>query len=82
MNNNIIFYFGSVIIILFFIYLAYIKFKDFPEIDLSEHKWIILLYIFLLILAIIAWRIVYLLIKANFFEVVKYNQIIQRVTNG
>ncbi len=80
--NDIIFYFGSLILISIFIYLAYIKFKDFPEIDLKEHKWIILLYIFLLVFAIIVWRIIYLVIKVNLFEITKYNQIIQRVTNG
>ena len=80
--NDIIFYFGSLILISLFIYLVYIKFKDFPEIDLTEHKWIILLYIFLLVFSIIVWRIIYLVIKANLFEITKYNQIIQRVTNG
>ena len=80
--NDIIFYFGSIIIISFFIYLVYIKFKDFPEIDLNENKWLILLYIFLLIFAIIVWRIVYLLIKTNFSQIIQYNQLIQRISNG
>ena len=80
--NDIIFYFGSVVIILFFIYLLYIKFKDYPEIDLKEHKWIIFIYIMLLITAIIVWRIIFLLIKTNFFNVIEYNNIIQRVNNG
>ena len=80
--NNIIFYFGSIVIILFFIYLSYIKFKDYPEIDLKEHKWIIFIYIILLVMAIIVWRMIYLLIKVNFFNVIDYNTIIQRVNNG
>jgi len=80
--NNIIFYFGSIVIILFFIYLSYIKFKDYPEIDLKEHKWIIFIYIILLVMAIIVWRMIYLLIKVNFFNVIEYNTIIQRVNNG
>ena len=80
--NNIIFYFGSIVIILFFLYLSYIKFKDYPEIDLKEHKWIIFIYIILLVMAIIVWRMIYLLIKVNFFNVIEYNTIIQRVNNG
>ena len=80
--SDVIFYFGSIVIILFFIYLSYIKFKDYPEIDLKEHKWIIFIYIILLVMAIIVWRIIYLLIKVNFFNVIEYNTIIQRVNNG
>ena len=81
-NSDIIFYFGDIVIVSLFIYLIYIKFKDFEEIDLDENKWIISLYIFLLILAIIVWRIIFLLIKINFFKVINYNEIIQRVING
>ena len=80
--SDIIFYFGSIVIISFFIYLSYIKFKDFPEIDLKEHKWIIFIYILLLVMAIIMWRIVYLLINANLFHMIEYNEMIQRVNNG
>jgi len=80
--SDVIFYFGSIVIILFFIYLSYIKFKDYPEIDLKEHKWIIFIYIILLVMAIIVWRMIYLLIKVNFFNVIEYNTIIQRVNNG
>ncbi len=80
--NNIIFYFGSIVIILFFIYLSYIKFKDYPEIDIKEHKWIIFIYIILLVMAIIVWRMIYLIIEVNFFNVINYNTIIQRVNNG
>ncbi len=80
--SDVIFYFGSIVIILFFIYLSYIKFKDYPEIDLKKHKWIIFIYIILLVMAIIVWRMIYLLIKVNFFNVIEYNTIIQRVNNG
>ena len=80
--SDVIFYFGSIVIILFFIYLLYIKFNDYPEIDLKKHKWIIFIYIILLVMAIIVWRMIYLLIKANFFNVIEYNNIIQRVNNG
>ncbi len=82
MNNNIIFYFGIIIIISLFIYLTYIKFKDFPEINLNEHKWIILLYIFLLVFSIIIWRIIFLFIKSGFFHIIQYNQVLQKVNHG
>ena len=81
-RSDIILYFGDIVIVSLFIYLNYVKFKDFEEIDLNKHKWIILLYIFLLIFAIIIWRIVFLLIQVNFFRMMEYNQIIQRAING
>ncbi|WP_041361663.1 hypothetical protein [Nautilia profundicola] len=80
--TNIIFYFGSVIIIFAFIGLLILKFKDEDNIDLNKHKWIIILYILLLISAIITWRIIYLLLISSTQEIINYNQNIQRVING
>jgi len=80
--TDIIFYFGSVVIISGFIALLIKKFKDEDNIDLKAHKWIILLYILLLIGAIVTWRVVYLLLVSNTQEIIKYNQNIQRVING
>ena len=80
--NDIIFYFGSIIIILAFVWLVFIRFKEDDEIDLEEHFWLIILYIILLIIAIIVWRIIYLIIISNFKVIIYYNNLIQRVING
>ena len=80
--NDIIYQFGNILIIALFSYLAYIKFKDFNEIDLREHKWIIFIYILLLVLTIIVWRIIYLIIETNFSEAIQYNNTIKSVENG
>jgi len=80
--NNILYYFGNILIISLFSYFLYIEFKDYEEINFKEHKWIIFIYILLLILAIIIWRIIYLIIKTNFLEVIQYSNIIKRMKNG
>ena len=80
--SDIIFYFGSIVIIFAFIGLVTKKFKDEDNIDLNEHKWIILLYIVLLVFAIITWRVIYLLLISNIQEMINYNQNIQSVING
>ncbi|GAB6074157.1 hypothetical protein [Nautilia lithotrophica] len=80
--TDIIFYFGSVVIIAAFIGLLIIKFKDEDNIDLNRHKWIIILYIILLVGAIVTWRVAYLLIISNTQEMINYNENIQRVING
>ena len=80
--SDIIFYFGSTIIVSFFIFLSIIKFKDYKEIDLREHKWIIITYILLLVLAIIAWRVIFLIIEVNFYQSLKYEINIEDIING
>ncbi len=80
--NEILYMVGNILIISLFVYLIYIEFKEYEEINFHESKWIILLYIILLILAIIVWRVIYFIITSNFSFIIKYNQIIQRVTNG
>ena len=80
--SDIIFYFGSTIIVSLFIYLSIIKFKDYKEIDLKEHKWIIITYILLLVLAIIAWRVIFLIIEVNFYQSLKYEKTIEDIING
>jgi uncharacterized membrane protein YhaH (DUF805 family) len=80
--TDIIFYFGSIVIIFAFIGLVAKKFKDEDNIDLNEHKWIILLYIVLLVFAIITWRVIYLFLISSTQEMINYNQNIQRVING
>jgi len=80
--TDIIFYFGAVIIIAAFVGLLIIKFKDENSIDLNRHKWIILLYVVLLIVAIIIWRIVYLLIISNTNEIINHNRQIESFING
>ena len=80
--TDIIFYFGSIVIIFAFIGLVVKKFKDEDNIDLNEHKWIILLYIVLLVFAIITWRVIYLFLISSTQEMINYNQNIQRIING
>ena len=80
--NDIIFYFGTVIIIGIFIWFLFIKFKNEDEINLKEHFWIIILYILLIVAAIITWRIIYLIIISNSQKIINYNNLIQRVNNG
>ena len=67
--SDIIFYFGSIVII-------------FAFIGLVAKKWIILLYIVLLVFAIITWRVIYLFLISSTQEMINYNQNIQRVING
>jgi len=80
--NDVIFYFGSIIIILAFVWLVFIRFREDDEIDLKKHLWLIVLYIILLTTAIIAWRVIYLIIVFNFQKLINYNNLIQRVNNG
>jgi NADH:ubiquinone oxidoreductase subunit 6 (subunit J) len=80
--TDIIFYFGAVVIIFAFIGLVTVKFRNEDNIDLNRHKWIILLYIILLVVSIITWRIVYLLLISSTQEMINYNINIQRAING
>ena len=80
--TDIIFYFGTVIIILAFIGIVTVRFKDEDNIDLNRHKWIIMLYIVLLVAAIITWRIAYLLLISSTQEMIDYNLNIQRAIDG
>ncbi|WP_024789859.1 hypothetical protein [Lebetimonas sp. JH292] len=75
--NNIVFYFGSIIIIVFFIGLAVKRFKEDNEIDLEKHKWIVAIYIILLVIAIISWRILDLMVEAKMMQINKYNKTIE-----
>ena len=80
--TDIIFYFGAVVIIFAFIGFVTVKFRNEDNIDLNRHKWIILLYIILLVVSIITWRIVYLLLISSTQEMINYNINIQRAING
>ncbi|GAX87127.1 conserved hypothetical protein [Lebetimonas natsushimae] len=80
--NNVIFYFGAVIIIVFFIGLAVKRFKEDDEIDLKKHKWIIIIYIILLIMAIIAWRVLDLMVELKITQITNYNKTIEEFSNG
>ncbi len=80
--TDLIFYFGSILIIFAFVGLVSVKFKDEDNIDLSKHKWIIFLYIILLVTGIITWRIIYLLLISSTDEMINYNQNIQSIING
>ena len=91
MINENIFYFGVVIIILIFIFFIYstIKADEVPidyEINLNEHKKLIILSIILLIGAIIVWRIVFLTIfygsVAFYYKYTDTMLQIQKILNG
>lgn len=79
--GNLIFYFGAVLIIAFFISVIISRFKD-NDINLKEHFWIILLYIVIMVLAIIAWRVIQLLLTSNISHINDYNNLIQKYGNG
>jgi len=68
---NNIFYFGVLIIIGIFVWLFILRFKEDDEIDLKSHFWIIVLYLSLMILAIVTWRVIYLLIVSNYVKILK-----------
>ena len=80
--TDIIFYFGTFIIIAAFIGLVSIKFKNEDNIDLSKHKWIIILYIILLVLAIFTWGIMYKMLNSNTNKIIEHNQQIESYING
>jgi hypothetical protein len=65
-----------------FVWLFMLRFKDEDKIDLNEHKWIIILYLVLMILAIATWRVVYLLIVVNFEHIISINTLTQSYING
>lgn len=79
--NDLIFYFGSVLIIAFFIGVVINRFKD-NDISLKEHFWIIIIYIFLMVLAIIVWRVIELLLTSNIARINNYNSLIEKLGNG
>ncbi len=79
--NNLIFYFGAILIIVFFTYVIIIRFKD-NDINLKEHFWIIILYILIMVLAIIAWRVIELLLISNISHINNYNSLIEKYRNG
>jgi len=80
--NDVIFYFGNIIIIALFIWLFILRFKDVDNIELSKHLWIIILYTILLVLSIITWRIIYLIIISNIKGINNYNIVIESTLNG
>lgn len=80
--SDVIFYFGAIIIIAFFIGLAVIRFKEDDEIDLKKHLWIIIIYIILLIIAIFSWRILNLMIASKMNQITNYNKTIEDFSNG
>ena len=79
--NDMIFYFGAFLIIAFFVLVIITRFKD-NDIDLKEHFWIILLYIVIMVLAIIAWRVIELLLTSNISNIKNYNSLIEEFNNG
>lgn len=89
MSDKIIFYIGTLIIILIFIFFVYSVIKNDETIaedrfNLNEHKIFIILSIILLIGAIIAWRILFLTIFYGSVSF-KHNQNtiqIQKILNG
>jgi protein-S-isoprenylcysteine O-methyltransferase Ste14 len=82
MNNDILFYGGVIIIIAFFIGVVIKKFKDDAEIDLNKHKWIIITYVVLLVMAIYVWKILVSMVDTNISQISSHNQKIEKFENG
>ncbi len=57
-NIEWLFYIGAGIIILFYIGVVLGRFKD-EQFDFSEHKWIALTYILLMVATIVLWRYIF-----------------------
>jgi heme/copper-type cytochrome/quinol oxidase subunit 2 len=79
--SDTIFYFGSVVIIVFFVGLLVKKFKEDDEIDLEKHKWIIVTYIILMVMAILSWRILNLMIEEQMLQLSNYNKAMEIINN-
>ncbi len=82
MESKILLYFGDIIIISWIIYLLVERFKDEDNINLSEHKWIIFLYILIMLSTLFTWKIIYELIITSISNNLTYDQIIQSIFNG
>ena len=81
-NREVIFYLGSVIVIGIFIYFVWVRFKEQEQIDLKEHKWIITLYIAMLVLFIIIWRVMFLYFETFTEKTIKQQQTYEKILNG
>ncbi len=82
MESKILLYFGDIVIISWIIYLLVERFKDEDNINLSEHKWIIFLYILIMLSTLFTWKIIYELIITSISNNLTYDQIIQSIFNG
>ncbi|MEO1924108.1 MAG: hypothetical protein ABGX25_06320 [Nautiliaceae bacterium] len=80
--DDIIFFFGSLIIIAAFIWIVYLKFKDVEVIDFKEHKWYIIISTTLMLLSIYMWRIMYLIMINNFNNAMSTQKILETLSNG
>ncbi len=81
-NRELIFYLGSVIIVGIFIYFVWVRFKEQEQIDLEEHKWIITLYIIMLVVFIIIWRIMFLYFETFTEKSLQQQKIYEKILNG
>ncbi|HIQ51471.1 MAG TPA: hypothetical protein EYH54_05905 [Nautiliaceae bacterium] len=80
--TEIIFYFGVLIIIGTYVYLIIQRFREEDRIDLKKHFWIIIIYIILIIMSIIVWRVIYLLLTSSTHLMRDYNTNIENLLNG
>jgi len=80
--TDIIFYFGVIVIIGWYVHLVVQRFKEEDTIDLKEHFWIIVVYIVLIIVSIIVWRIIYLLLISSTDFIINYNTQIENLIDG
>ena len=81
-SRELIFYLGSLIILGFFVYFVWVRFKEQEQIDLNRHKWIILLYIIMLVVFIIIWRIIFLYFESFTEKTLRHQQIYEKMING
>jgi len=80
--SNVIFYFGAIVIIVFYIGIMVKKFKDDDKIDLNKHKWIIIIYIILLVISIITWGVLVSMIDEQINKITNYNKNIEEFEYG
>ncbi len=60
MNKLDIIYYLGIFGILFVVgYLLFVNFKEYDEINLREHLWIIILYVVVLIISVVVWRLMF-----------------------
>jgi len=67
---------------MFYICIVMKRFQNDDNIDLDEHKWIIIVYILLLVFSIITWRVLSLMIESKIKQINNYNQKIEELEYG
>ena len=67
---------------IFYIGIMVKKFKDDDKIDLNKHKWIIVIYIVLLVISIITWGVLVSMIDKQITKITNYNKNMEEFEYG